>query len=311
VIVGLRTRAPTGTSLRDLPASHLLITLYRDYWYGSEEFVPSRSLVALLGEFGVNEPAARAALSRLARGGWLEGRRQGRRTAYRLDPRRAAQALAEGRRTVLFGTELCRWDGQWTCVAFSVPEADRRRRPALRRRLRALRLGPLFDGLWITPRAPIDAIDRSLTELGIVDAAVFRVTEVPRPAGIDLLDAWDLDELRAGYDALVARLDRLADRAERGEVPVAEALVTRSDLMARWRALVRIDPRLPDELLPDDWPLRRARQLVVETYDALGPLGQARARELVGALPPGAAPRYHRAADRLRTDADDPEDDHA
>ena len=56
------------------------------YWFGNPEFVPSALLVALLGAFGVGEPAARAALSRLTRRGDLEVARSGRHTAYRLAP---------------------------------------------------------------------------------------------------------------------------------------------------------------------------------------------------------------------------------
>ena len=206
VVTDLQPRATAGSFLSELPASSLLLTLYCDYWYASAEYVPSRALVALLEALGVNEPAGRAALSRLARRGWLEGRKQGRRTAYRVTPARLPVVLAEGERTVRFGADPWPWDGRWTCVAFSVPEADRHLRPVLRRRLRRLGLGPLYDGLWITPRAPLAAIDRVLTELAIDDAAVFRVAEVPRPAGIGLIGAWDLPALRAAYDDLARRL---------------------------------------------------------------------------------------------------------
>jgi phenylacetic acid degradation operon negative regulatory protein len=304
-------RVAAASPLDDQPASRLLLGLLRDYWYGSEAFVPSWALMALLGEFGINEPAGRAALSRLARRGWLQGRRDGRRTAYRVAPDRMPAALAAAQAVVAFGAEPAPWDGEWTCVAFSIPEAARRRRPALRRRLRALRLGPLFDGLWITPRAPLAAIDRSLAELGIGDAAVFRAREVPRPGAAELLGAWDLDALRAGYDGLVALLDRLVALVDRGAVPECDALVTRTDVMARWSALVAIDPGLPVELLPADWPLAAARSLVIEAYDALGPAAEARALALVGGVDSGVVPRSHRAADRLRDTIGGREDDHA
>ncbi|MGK5559037.1 hypothetical protein ACSNOI_46315, partial [Actinomadura kijaniata] len=48
---------------------HLLLTLLGDYWYGRHDPLPSATLVALLGEFGVSPAAARAALNRLARRG--------------------------------------------------------------------------------------------------------------------------------------------------------------------------------------------------------------------------------------------------
>src|SRR5262245_31298595 len=299
VVTDLQPRATAGSFLSELPASSLLLTLYCDYWYASAEYVPSRALVALLEALGVNEPAGRAALSRLARRGWLDGRKQGRRTAYRIDPDRLPLALAECERVVRFGADPWPWDGRWTCVAFSVPEADRHLRPVLRRRLRRLGLGPLYDGLWITPRAPLAAIDRVLTELAIDDAAGFRVAEVPRPAGVGLLGAWDLPALRAAYDDLGRRLVRLQAREARSGVAPVDAFVQRADLMARWHGLMLADPELPDELLPADWPRSRTRQLVLAAYDALGPAAERRAREIVGAIAETAAPRCHQAGDRL------------
>ena len=305
---GASARVTAALPLDDQPASRLLMGLLGDYWHGSPAYVPSWALMALLGEFGINEPAGRAALSRLSRRGWLQGRRDGRRTAYRVAPERLTAAMAAGRALVAFGAEPSAWDGEWTCVAFSIPEASRRRRPALRRRLRALRLGPLFDGLWITPRAPLAALDRSLIELGVADAAVFRAREVPRAGGAELLGAWDLAAVRAGYQGLVVTLDRLVALVRRDGVPEADALVARTDVMARWAALVASDPGLPAELLPPDWPLGAARALVIEAYDALGPRAEARVRTLVGDVGEAAAPRCHRAADRLRAAATaDPE----
>jgi phenylacetic acid degradation operon negative regulatory protein len=303
VTSGASARVTAASPLDDQPASRLLMGLLGDYWYDSRAYVPSWALMALLGEFGINEPAGRAALSRLSRRGWLQGRRDGRRTAYRVAPDRLPAALAAARALVTFGAESATWDGEWTCVAFSIPEAARRRRPALRRRLRALRLGPLFDGLWITPRAPLAALDRSLTELGVAGAAVFRAREVPRAGGAELLDAWDLAALRAGYERLIVTLDRLVALVRRDAVPEADALVARTDVMARWGAQVASDPGLPAELLPPDWPLAAARALVVEAYDGLGPRAEARVRALVGDLGEAAAPHCHRAADRLRAAA--------
>ena len=293
-MVGVAVDAGVGGSpLQDESAPRLLVWMFLGYWFENIEFVPSAALVALLGSLGVGEAAARAALSRLARRGSLEGTKLGRNTAYRLAAGSAQAARAQGRRVLKFGSGPSPWDRQWTCVVFSIPESDRRRRPALRQRLRELRLGPLFDGFWITPRAPLAAIDRSLTELGVSDAAVFRVCEVPRPAGVDLLSAWDLRSLRADYEDLIESLEPVVRRVRQGTLPDRDALVARSAACARWRYLAAADPGLPDELLPRDWPQRRARELFVEAYDSLGPAAERRVRELVGSVRGVSSPAPH------------------
>ncbi|HYZ99904.1 MAG TPA: PaaX family transcriptional regulator C-terminal domain-containing protein [Acidimicrobiales bacterium] len=228
---------------------------------------------------------------------WSDGLRQGRRTAYRLAPALVEAALEQGRRLMRFGAEPIAWDGLWTCVAFSVPEADGHLRPRLRKRLRALGLGALFDGLWATPHAPLDALDRCLADLGIVDAAVLRASEVPRPAGASLVDAWELPALRNRYAELATLVGEIAARLDADAVHADEALVARTELMRRWRSLALSDPRPPDVLLPRDWPRATARAGFVRAYDALGPLAELRVRELVGELGPGDGPRHHRVSD--------------
>ena len=290
-----------GSPLQDESAPQLLVWMFLGYWFENIEFIPSAALVALLGSLGVGEAAARAALSRLARRGSLEGTKLGRNTAYRLAAGSVDAARAQGRRMLKFGSGPSPWDRQWTCVVFSIPESDRRRRPALRQRLRELQLGPLFDGFWITPRAPLAAIDRSLTELGVSDAAVFRVSEVPRPAGVDLLSAWDLRGLRADYQELIDVLEPVIGRVREGTLPDCDALVARVEACARWRSLAANDPGLPEELLPGDWPQRRARELFVEAYDTLGPAAERRVRELVSSVRgvSSPAPHHRRVADCL------------
>ncbi|HET6952655.1 MAG TPA: PaaX family transcriptional regulator C-terminal domain-containing protein [Acidimicrobiales bacterium] len=286
---------------RSRSAATLLMTLLGDYWWANDRYIPSGALVALLAEFDVQGAAGRAALSRLTRNGYLEGVKEGRNTSYRLAPPVEALGRETARDLLSVGAGPVDWDGQWTCVAFSVPETDRQRRRALRRRLRALRLGPLFDGFWITPAAPLDEITQALDDLGIADAAVLRVTPVARTRGIDLPSAWDLDGLRAGYEGMLARLAAIEPRMAGGDVGAAEALVMRTGLARRWIGLVARDPRLPDATLPDGWPLREARARFVAVYDALGPLAELRVRQIVGAHGEEAAriPRAHRVADLL------------
>lgn len=273
----------------------LLATLMGDYWYAGRDYIPSAALVDMLAEFGVGEAAARAALSRLTRAGRLEGIKTGRTTAYRVAPPVVEAAKSVSRALALVGAGRVEWDGKWTCVAFSVPESDRHLRRALRRRLRALGLGPLFDGLWITPGAPLDALDRALTDVGVAEAVVLRVVDVPRSEGVDLLGAWDLDDLREGYATLLDDLAPIAARVADGAMGSADALVVRTRLAARWIGLVGRDPGLPDALLPDDWPLREARRRHVAVYDALGPLSELRVRQLVAVHDAAAArvARHH------------------
>jgi phenylacetic acid degradation operon negative regulatory protein len=274
----------------------LLLTLLGDYWWQRTESLPSAALVALLAEFGVSDSAARAALSRLTRNRLLVTSRTGRRTFVRLSER-AALILDEGARHIFsFGSTREPWDGMWSLLAFSIPEEDRAVRDALRKQLRWLGFAPLYDGLWVAPSDQVTEVLGLLDELGVSTATAFRARAVPgaEPDGLPQR-AWDLDELRVRYDVFIAVAAQLRARALAGRISPVEALVARTHVMDEWRAFPGLDPDLPGELLPDQWPRAAARDLFITTYDLLGPLAAHRVRQIIARYSENLAARaaYH------------------
>jgi phenylacetic acid degradation operon negative regulatory protein len=230
-------------------------------------------------------------LSRLARRGLLDSTKDGRRTFYGLT-RRAEEVLEEGfERIVTFGLDAGPWDGSWVVVIFSVPEEQRDVRHVLRTRLRWLGFAPLYDGAWVSPRADPDDAAALLDQLGVASATVFVSRVVHALNGGDPLSAWDLDELRASYEEFIARFGLLLDRALRGQVDAAEAMVARTQLMDVWRQFPNLDPELPEDALPGGWPRRQAQQIFADVYDALGPLAVLRFQQILSAHAPDLAGR--------------------
>src|SRR5581483_11882439 len=239
----------------------LLLTLLGDYWWRRTEPLPSAAIVALLGEFGVSDSAARAALSRLTRNGLLVTSKSGRRTFSRLSSRAAAILDDGARRIFSFGAATSQpWDGTWSLVAFSIPEDNRAARDALRKQLRWLGFAPLYDGLWVSPRDHAAEVIGYLKDLGVSTATAFRATSVPGDGEIPAR-AWDLTGLRSRYEAFICFAGRLRDTTAAGRVPPPEALIARTRVMDEWRAFPGLDPDLPAELLPAAWPRAEAREL--------------------------------------------------
>ena len=271
---------------------HVLISLLGDYWPERSEPLPSAALVAIAEEFGISASSARAALSRLAHRGLLSLSKSGRNTSYCVTPL-AARMLAEGRQRVFsFGrNSSAPWDGTWLVVIFSVPEEQREARYQLRTKLRWLGFGALDDGVWVSPRHDTEDVVAAFRECGIDQVTLLRALPVEL-GGVSLrhpLSAWNLDEMAQAYEQFIRTFDPLLQRVRKGQVNVAEALAERSAITDSWRALVGLYPDLPDDLLPSDWPRRRAYEIFAETYDTLAPLAQFRFGQIISPHAPGIA----------------------
>jgi phenylacetic acid degradation operon negative regulatory protein len=277
----------------------LLTSLLGDFWYWRDEHIPSSALVRLLEEFGITADGARAAMRRLAARGLLTVARSGRTTAYGIPPRTSEVIVERTHRMLTFGAAAPEWDGHWTVVAFSVPEQDREVRAALRVRLRLLRFAALYDGVWVSPHDTGADARAVLDELGVGTATVLRCTEVPggSEAGSPRA-AFDLEPLGKEYRAFAEQYEPVLAEVESGRIGPADALRLRTRLRVDWRRFPETDPDMPAELLPPDWPRRRAQQVFVQIYDRLGPLAELRFREVLARTHPelAALARHHDSA---------------
>jgi phenylacetic acid degradation operon negative regulatory protein len=266
--------------LENESAPSLVLLLVGEFWrYSPELPLPSAAIVELVGSMGVSAEAARAALSRLARRGTLEVSRSGRNTSYTLSPEVAATVPVSERLTMSFGREERTWDGEWTVVVFSLSEQERDRRQRLREWLRWLGFGPARDGVWVSPHADVPLVESSLAEHLPSDGLIFRSSHMV--GDLNLHEVWPLNEIRQVYLNFIADLRPFVYRLRAGEVAPAEALKIALVVLGRWRGFPTVDPDLPAQYLPSDWPRREARRLFVSVYDACVPLANQYVRSVL------------------------------
>lgn len=218
------------------------------------------ALLAVLGQLGVEEKAARQALLRSADDGWVTAERMGRRARWHLTPA-ARDMLTDGaRRIYSFTGPDDTWDGRWLLLYARVAAQDRRARHILRTRLSWAGFGTLGSRLWVSTHP-----DREEEVLSVLhaagmahDAYLFIAT---RPEVGDLRamvsEAWNLDVVQAEYEKFlhefgVARTDHL--------------LARQIALVHAWRRFPAIDPALPRELLPAQWSGAEAASLFAHRH---------------------------------------------
>jgi phenylacetic acid degradation operon negative regulatory protein len=262
VTVATETNEPGGdVTARSARLRHLIITVYGLYARHDGGWLSVATLIRLLADLGIDEPAVRSAISRLKRRGILQSRRYGGSAGYQL----SAEALAilrEGDARIFRRRRATLADG-WVLAVFSVPESERHRRHVLRSELTRLGFGMVAPGVWIVPAHPQDTTAETLRRLELdAYADLFRADHLAFGDPTDKIRRWwDLDELERQYESFIRAHEPTLRESGAGPPGEKEAFAAYVRVLTDWRRLPYLDPGLPAELLPDGWVGIRAADL--------------------------------------------------
>jgi phenylacetic acid degradation operon negative regulatory protein len=265
VTAATETNEPAAdATARSARLRHLIITVYGLYARHDGGWLSVATLIRLLADLGIDEPAVRSAISRLKRRGILQARRSGGAAGYQL----SAEALAilrEGDARIFRRGRAAPADG-WVLAIFSVPESERHRRHVLRSELTRLGFGMVAPGVWIVPAHPQDTTAETLRRLELdAYADLFRADHLAfgDPAA-KIRQWWDLDELERHYESFIQAHEpalRALGAPDSGPPGEQEAFAGYVRVLTDWRRLPYLDPGLPAELLPEGWVGIRAADL--------------------------------------------------
>ena len=258
---GAETNETGGdATARSARLRHLIITVYGLYARHDGGWLSVATLIRLLADLGIDESAARSAISRLKRRGILQSRRYGGSAGYQLSVE-ALAILREGDARIFRRRRATPADG-WVLAVFSVPESERHRRHVLRSELARLGFGMVAPGVWIVPAHPQDTTAETLRRLELdAYADLFRADHLAfgDPAA-KVRRWWDLDELERQYESFIGAHEPVLRRWDQ-DGPSGEAFADYVRVLTDWRRLPYLDPGLPAELLPDGWVGIRAADL--------------------------------------------------
>lgn len=257
------------TQERGLQPRALIMTIYGVYGRKPDGFSVA-SLIKLMAALGVDENAVRSSISRLKRRGVLEARRFGSAAGYALSAK-GKEMYAEGDKRI-FDRPRARLKDGWVLAVFSVPEAERDKRHAIRTRLTWLGYGTVSPGVWIAPAHLEEETIEVLERHGLKDYVhIFRAQY--RGFSLEPLEIgswWDLDELERLYDDFCLTYRPVLRRWQRLRAPRdEEAFAAYMRALTEWRRLPFLDPGLPPELLPPDFNGARAEELFERLQNVL------------------------------------------
>lgn len=284
-----------------LRGGSLIVTIFGDAIAPRGGAITLQSLIQIAGAFRLTERLVRTSVARLANEGWLEARREGRQSEYRLAPG-GQQRFAEATRRI-YGMSPEEWDGQWTLVILP-PGAN----AGVRQELRWLGFGQLSVGILAHPDCTLEQAEAWLEDIeGTSGALCLRSSSGDLSVDRELVvRGWKLGELTRRYRRFVGTFAPIADCIRSvAHVPPESAFVIRTLLIHEYRKIHLLDPLLPATLLPAEWigtaAYELARRLYALVFTGAEEFLSTTARTFAGPLPRAQLAAYERFGGILKT----------
>jgi phenylacetic acid degradation operon negative regulatory protein len=250
---------------RPLRGGSLIVTIFGDSIMPRGGAAALGSLIDLARPFGLNERLVRTAAARLAKDGWLEGHRAGKRSEYRLSPD-GRERFAEATKRI-YSPPDSPWSGRWTVIVLPPMKAADRKHVGEELTWRGF--GELSSHVFAHPEPDSRSLKLPGGPTGrLAKAIVFDASLADDDSPQRLVDlGWDLEELGLRYQRFVKRFERVLTALRDLRGPDAQAcFMVRTLLIHEYRRLHLRDPLLPPRLLRADWPGARAAVLCRDIY---------------------------------------------
>jgi len=249
----------------NISSTALVFTFFCDVVTQHGEEIWLGSVIQALAPLGINERLTRTAVFRLVQDGWLEARKQGRRSYYRLT--RTGQHYYQRSARRIYASGKPDWDGVWTLLFVSLVPEDKR--DALHRGLSWLGYGRMAAAVYALPCNDRPPLDELLADLDLTDCIVHMQAQADNAASLQklVMSRWKLDDLRQRYTAFTRQYRQALKALQSAQPPDGHALLLLRVLMLQeYRRILLSDPELPAAMLPAGWEGYAAQSLVGEIY---------------------------------------------
>ena len=248
----------------------LIVTIYGLYAREAGGWMSVASIIRLLAQCAVDQPAVRSAIFRLKRRGLLDAQRRDGLAGYALSEE-ARQILRDGDRRI-FARRRATPDDGWVLAVFSVPESRRDQRHVLRSRLAWLGFGTVSAGVWIAPAHLYDEAREALQRDGLgVYVELFHGAHLAfADTATQVSRWWDLSRLQTRNEDFLRRYEPMAEAyRRRADLDDGQAFADYVTALTDWRRLPYLEPGLPLDTLPPGWNGVRAADTFFELHDRL------------------------------------------
>jgi len=157
------------------------------------------------------------------------------------------------------------WNKQWTTVLFSIPEKYRPNRDRLRRYLQKLGFGNLYGSVWISPHNWVREIATFSKQLGVTRQVIILTSTTYDSKNIIGL-AWPLESVKKRYEEFITLTKNIIPKISTKGTDKGYEI---KKIIFNLASIIATEPNLPPELLPADWPKKKALALYGEARKKL------------------------------------------
>jgi phenylacetic acid degradation operon negative regulatory protein len=244
-------------------------------------------IVKLAAAFGLAEQLVRTSTLRLANDEWLLRQQVGKLSFYSLTDDYAA--ADEAYQCQVYGAAADLRRNGWTIFRMFTEQLDRKEVYRLTKNLDRNGFGQLGTGVYIHPSIAKSAMHHIVKNSDGSEGGVtfYSGTLGPNADSLENLArlAWDLSELREGYEQFIEAFDQIPSLLEEQKPQPQMAFALRTLMVHRFRRLALKDPRLPPECLDHAWPGDAAFDLMSRSYSCLVPASEIYLDGIEGADP--------------------------
>lgn len=149
-----------------------------------------------------------------------------------------------------------KWKGEWYLVIYDIPESKRKYRGILRENLKRLGFGQLQASCWISPFNFLGEIEKIVKDYNLSQYVIVAITDKlgKEEARILANKVWNLEKINKFYKNLLRGFENKN--------------VAKKKLYFRYLNILKKDPQLPKNLLPEDWKGKEAWR-IFKTRDFL------------------------------------------
>lgn len=150
------------------------------------------------------------------------------------------------------------WDSRWYIVTYQIPDERRELRERLRTRFTKLGFGRLNNSLWLAPFDQESAVIGIAEEFDVSDLIVTLRGDFSNLSPSEIAArAWRLPDIAGRYQELINTFTEI-ENAIPSQPSDEQAFAAIWESCLHFVMTAHDDPRLPAQLLPQDWPGQKA-----------------------------------------------------